>query len=442
MLRKINGQEDMEGAAVAIGKADPNALFYDGLQYSPPARGMWNIVHTAMLVPESHQFYICALACLRGVVLTAAEMGAMERFSSVIIEEHHLYDGSMETTIRDSIADILRRMPKLPKVAFIYPACIHHFMGCDLDGVYRELQEMFPDVRFVPCWMDPIRRQSDFTAEIRTRRQIYGALDKTSSFDKNAVNIIGSNLPVADCELKSLIEDNGFALRQLPSCETYEMYQNMAHSFLNIGQEPLAHRVLQDMEQRLGQRQIYAPVSWDYDEIKENLQCVANALHVALPAYKEEEARCEQAFADAKKLLGNMPIAIDYTAVFQPFSLARALLKHQFNVQRIYTDVCTPEDMHNFAWIQKQYPSLMIYATRHAKLRVAQRQTAEPFLAIGQKAAYFTGTAHFVNIAEGGSLRDFMGLQKLLHRMMEAYVHEKDAAQYIQQKGWGCPSCL
>ena len=31
-------------------------------------------------MPESHQIFVCAQACLRGVVLTAAEMNAMDRF--------------------------------------------------------------------------------------------------------------------------------------------------------------------------------------------------------------------------------------------------------------------------------------------------------------------------------------------------------------------------
>ena len=39
------------------------------LEFSSPARGTWNIVHTGMLIPESHQIFVCAKGCLRGVVL-------------------------------------------------------------------------------------------------------------------------------------------------------------------------------------------------------------------------------------------------------------------------------------------------------------------------------------------------------------------------------------
>ena len=59
---------------IRISEADAAEIFPSGLEYSAPARGMWNIVHMGMLIPESHQIYVCAQGCLRGVILTAAEM--------------------------------------------------------------------------------------------------------------------------------------------------------------------------------------------------------------------------------------------------------------------------------------------------------------------------------------------------------------------------------
>ena len=54
-----------------------------GLEFNSPAHGNWNIVHTGMLLPEAIQIYVCADNCMRGVVLTAAEMNAADRFSFV-----------------------------------------------------------------------------------------------------------------------------------------------------------------------------------------------------------------------------------------------------------------------------------------------------------------------------------------------------------------------
>ena len=61
-------------------------------------------------------------------------------------------------------------------------------------------------------------------------------------------------------------------------------------------------------------------------------------------------------------------------------------------------------------------------------------------LAIGQKAAYFTGTSHFVNILEGGGLYGFDGICKISEMIRDAYLNEKDTKSIIQVKGWGCCS--
>ena len=76
------------------------------------------------------------------------------------------------------------------------------------------------------------------------------------------------------------------------------------------------------------------------------------------------------------------------------------------------------------------------------KLRVLPRETQTPTLAIGQKAAYFTGTRHFVNIVEGGGMYGFDGICRLCARIEEAFLTARDPRNYIQQKGLGCESCL
>lgn len=443
MLQQIGRMMKETGAVIQIKEAAFPAFFYDGLQYSPPARGTWNIVHTNMLVPESHQIYICALGCLRGVVLTAAEMGAMNRFSSIVIEEHHLYDGTMEDVIVDAVGDILDNLrPYVPKACFIYPSCVHHFMGCDMDTIYQRLRETYGQTKFVACWMDPIRRESKLTAEMRTRQQLYSLLQK-KALRPHDVNIVGSNLAIQeDCELVSLLHENHIVLHQLPTCNTYEAYEQMAASFLNIGQEPLAKGCLADMKQRLGQESLYLSNSWNIDEIEQNLQDVAACLHISCPSYADKKRQCEDALAQTRKYVNDIPIAIDYTAVMRPFSLSRLLLSHGFAVERIYADTANPEDEADFYWIQSQYPQLQVYATRHADMRCLARTTKEPILAIGQKAAYFTGTKHFVNIVEGGGLRDYTGILRLMELLREAYDTEKEAKSYISRKGWGCASCL
>ena len=94
MLKQIKPQatKNME---IQIKDASYPAPFANCLEFNSPAHGTWNIVHTGMLVPEAQQIYVCAYNCMRGVVLTAAEMKEQERFSFVILDEEDIIAGKL-----------------------------------------------------------------------------------------------------------------------------------------------------------------------------------------------------------------------------------------------------------------------------------------------------------------------------------------------------------
>ncbi len=75
-------------------------------------------------------------------------------------------------------------------------------------------------------------------------------------------------------------------------------------------------------------------------------------------------------------------------------------------------------------------------------MRVLPRERNEKMLAIGQKAAYFTGTEYFVNVVESGGLYGYGGICRIAELMMEAYEQPKDVRILIQRKGYGCESCI
>ncbi len=128
MLKPVRGKVDESGACVPFRDAEFPSPFVSGLEYSAPARGLWNIVHIGMLIPQSHQIFICAQGCLRGVVLTAAEMNAASRFSTVAIRENNVLEGDMEDLIIDGVTDILGKLPHKPPAVLIFTSCITFFL--------------------------------------------------------------------------------------------------------------------------------------------------------------------------------------------------------------------------------------------------------------------------------------------------------------------------
>lgn len=444
MFKMIHGK--------AMEVADPEILlmkdaaypvpFRPGLEYNSPAHGTWNIVHTGMLIPGSHQIYVCAANCNRGVVLTAAEMNATDRFSSIALCEEDLIDGGMEELVIDGVTDILHRLKRKPTVVLLFTVCLHHFMGCDLEYIYRSLRERFPEQRFVDCYMDPIMQKGGLTPDQKLRIGLYACLEEREK-NPRQINIIGNDLPLEEnSEILQFLLKEGYEVKDITRCIDFEEYLSMSESFLNLSFYPPAKVGAEQLSGRLGMKHLYLPNRFDYDGIDENLSRLAECLHTDFPDTREFREKCERKLAEAKALIGDTPVALDATAVPGLLSLTKLLLTHGFNVVRIYTDNFSLEEETEYQWLKKMAPELEVCATIHPKMRVFARGQEEKMLAIGQKAAYFHQTPYFVNMVEGGGLYGYEGICRLAQWMMEAFEEPKDTKDLVIRKGLGCESCI
>lgn len=443
MLKRIDGKEDMKGAQIRICEADFPEPFASGLEYNAPVRGPWNIVNMGMLIPQSHQIFVCAEGCLRGVILTAAEMNAMDRMSWISVCENNLLDGSMEDDIVDGTVDILNKMDVLPRAVLIFISCIHLFTGCDFKNSLDILRRRFPSVDFVECYMTPTMRKSGLTEDQNLHRQMYTPL-KPALKNEKCINFIGNDRPTDNSsELVTMLRDAGFEIRDITLCRTYEDYLKMAESAINITYNPVEVIAGEELERRLGQRHLYLPLSYSYKEITDNYMKLIEALGIEEPDFSMAMNRADRALEDARCVIGDTPIEIDYTATPRPLGLARLLLEHGFTVGKVYADAFIDEDARDFVWLKEHLPELVISSTVHVKMRFALRgEQGVKVLAVGQKAAYFSGTGNFVNIVSGGGMYGFDGIVRLAEMMTDAYRQEKDTKTVIQYKGLGCVSCL
>ena len=135
-------------------------------------------------------------------------------------------------------------------------------------------------------------------------------------------------------------------------------------------------------------------------------------------------------------------MAIDYTFTSRPLELARLLIEQGFNVTDVYLDSISAEERAAFVFLKVNAPDLMLRATINPKMRVLPRERGERTLALGQKAAYFTGTDYFVNAVEDGGMYGLAGAARLAQLMLEAWAEPKSARALIQVKGLGCGCCL
>ena len=415
--------------------------FYEGLLYSPPARGTWTIAHSSMLIPGSLQIFACASCCVRGVVLSAEEMNALDRFAMIELTDENIIKGNLEEMIIEGTTQILNERTKLPTAVLIYTSCIQHFLNIDLKVTYRELRRRFPQTDFIDCYMLPTMRKGKFNPDTLMRRQLYRAVG-TLPEKKNAVNIIGNyEATDSESELLTMFREGGYEVRDLTCCRTYADYKHLGEARSNLYFVPAAKQAADDLERRLSQKAFYVPAVFDYEEITENETMLSETFGLPLPDFTSLKRRADEALLNARYILDGMPVVIDYTATPRPLSLARLLFTHGFRVHAVYADAFVSEEQAAFDYLKVHAPSILLRPAGDYKLRFIPRNESDRLgriLAIGQKAAYYTGTDRFVNLIENGGLYGFEGIIKLAGKMAEAAKKPADVMKIIQVKAWGC----
>jgi len=412
-----------------------------GLSYASPVRGVWNIVHIGTLVPEAHEVFVCPTSCLRGVVLTTAEMGAMDRLSTITVGEDNILEGDMEEALQRGVERIIRELPEKPRAMLIFTSCIHHFMAVNYHRVYKVLRQEFPDIDFIDCYMNPIMRRKA-PAVPTLWRQIHRLL-KPAEKNPGQVNLVGNCFRYGEySDLNVMLGNAGIRVMDVNTCTCYDEFMKMGESLVNFTFHNTANAAAKDMKIRLSQEWIKMRPGYDYAEIDSDMAAAAEFLRIA-PVSDEEirilREKAEDAVKGARKALGGVPVSIDYTAVDRPLELAIYLLKHGFNVESVFIDVFTEsEDI--FEKLKSLKPDLKIYQSVGWNIRRMERFHNGKIVGIGQKSAYFNDTDYFVNIVENEGMYGYRGICRLMELLSRAAVEKKPMRELVQIKGWGC-SC-
>lgn len=425
----------METYGVKIEEALYPEPFVSELEYNPPVHETWNIVHIGMQVPESMQVYICATNCMRGVIMTAYEMGAQDRFACVTLDESDILKGDMEEQIIAGVSLSIARYQKPLKAVIVFPVCIHKVLSTDLKYVYKTLRNRFPDLIFMEAYMDPLSQKEGLPPDARLRAVMYDGV--MPLLKDQGVNLLGSEVEHgAYSDLCDLITKR--PLRQLKGMD-YADYLKLGASTLNICTYSGGDYGIRKLSKRLNQDYLYLSSSYNYEEIDQERKLLCDHLGEEVPEGLQET--CEKALAMLKDLLQDTEIVIDYVGITRPLSLARLLLDHGFHVTQVYLDVIFEEEKGDFDYLQKHYPHLVLLPTIKPSMRLYHNDDAH-VLAIGPKAAYFRKTPHFVNIIENGGLWGYRGILGLCEMMKEAYLYQKDVEKIVPRKGLGCECVL
>ena len=412
-------------------------FFQEGLLYSNPCRGLWNIVHLATQVPGSHQIYVCPTSCLRGVVLTTAEMGVFDRLSTITVGEDNILDGDLEERILYGTRKILNTLKRKPTVVFIFTSCIHHFMAANYQRVYKILRKEYPAISFIDAYMDPIMRKK--TPPLPSlQRQIYRVLQLTD-LKENQCNFIDNWFYPKNNDLYDHLLENGIRVKDLSQLNTYESYLEMNQSAVNFSFHRFGKLACNDMFYRLKQKSLYLSNVFDYEKIDEEMNQACELMHISKKNKVQiikDKKETEDIMNHLSILLKDTMISIDQSAIENPLSLALFLEHHCIKVHSIFLDVLQ-EDENLLKQLIKINPKIKIYSIESCVMRQIQRESTN-IVAIGQQAAYFLNTPHFVDIIFQASMYGYKGIQYLCSLIEDAYRESKDIQTIVSHKGWRC----
>jgi hypothetical protein len=366
-------------------------------------------------------------------------MGAMDQMSTITVGEDNILEGNMEEELHDGVVKILSSLEKKPRMVMVFTSCIHHFLAVNYQRVYKILRKEYPDIDFVDCYMDPIMRRTS-PPDPSLRRQITRVLRPLEQ-DSRSVNFIGNEFMTGEnSDMYMHLVNQGMKVRDITRCSSYDEYLEMGSSCANITFHKAAAKAGRDLEVRIHQKWLPVRSAYDYDVIDADMKRVCEALNIPAPdadTIRQEREKTEAAAAEVCALLNGTPVSVDYTAVDEPLLFTLWLKRHGFEVESCFIENFT-EDKAVFEALQKELPDLKVWSSLNWNMRRAERGHEGKITAIGQKAAYFNDTNHFVNVVESGDMYGYRGIRRMMELLKEAYLEEKDMRKLVQIKGWGC----
>jgi len=373
-----------------------------------------------------------------------------------------------QTKKRMTILDyILSKLKKKPRIVILFLVCLHRFMGIDIPYIYGQLRSKHPEQYFMEGYMDCIMQKEGLSPDQKLRIHMYDILQKGNK-NPRQINLVGSDFSLREeSEIMKIIRKAGWTYRDIADLNSFEEYLSMGQGAINVCTYHLGQPGLHELSTRLGIPGLYMPMTYDFDKIDDQLMRLIDHMAASLPDhpdhpdqtgglpdYPDTAARlsdyldtaslreqCQKMLSGTADLLSGRPVALDASATPQVLGLARLLVTHGINVAWIYADAFLPEEEEDYHWLRENAPHIMVSSVMHHNMRVKDRSPDPRVVAVGQKAAYFHQTPHYVNMVEGGGLHGYDGILELLRRIQAAAVTEQEIESVIGRKGIGC-SCL
>ena len=410
--------------------------FPKSLYYSSPAHGGWGVLKAAHLLPESYHLFVSPAGCGRHGALGACLDGRKNRVSYLFLKEEDIVSGGYEDALVQAVEKLLNHLKKcgrLPKVLGIFVSCIDDLLATDHDALLEELKSLHPEVKFTFCHMNPTSTDSSVPPPVNIQNKNYEMLEVAERKDKG-VNIIGNFAPLREnSELFTMLKEMGAEkIRHISDYKSFEKYQEMAQSCLNIVVAPSGKYSAVNMKKKHGMDYELLFTTFRKEKIEENYSLMAKVLGSRVPEQEKYRQEYDRALKEAGEELADMPVVISGESIVRPFDLARALLEGGIRVGAVHAQQLIPSDQENYSWVCENYPQVKILQPQSPQAALRKKEF-DQCLAIGYSAAYQSDTGYVVDIDGQHGLYGYQGMIDLLEMMKKAARQEVDLKQILEE---------
>ena len=286
--------------------------------------------------------------------------------------------------------------------------------------------------------MNPISKGSKTPPAISIQNNIYSLLAQTSEKDSN-INCIGNLVEIhPESEIYEFLKQFGCEkIKHISHYDTFEDYQDMATSRMNLVITPVGRQAAGQMEEKHDTPSIFLPVSYRLEQIAANYEKLAAAFGAEgvgefnFAPYIDE---VKKAITRALSAVEDAPIIVDASAAKCPFGLARALVEYGFNVVRVQAPECIGIDKADFKWITEKHPEIEIVESLHHNAVLRENQIPES-IAIGVDGAYLAGSKYVVDLFDDEGMYGYHGVRCLMEKLEHALDMEIDLEKMIHEYG-------
>lgn len=401
------------------------------LHYASPAHGGWGVVRLGMLIPQSHQLFICPSACGRHGAIGAIQQGLKNRLSYLYLTQTDIIDG-YEDLIIETVKEFILCVSDEIKVILIVVSCIDDLIGTDTISLRDQLNETYPEYVFQICHMNPISGDSKSPPLVTMQKDIYELIPKME-IDKKLILSIGNFESLNDDnDVKQLLKQNGYSLAHISDTQTFEEFKNLGKSSLSLVLAPSGLASAKLLEANIKMPYLFIPISYWLKEIKNQYIEICSILKIEMDDsfHIEKEKWCMDLIEKTKEIIQGKKLIVASSSTNRVFSLALALLKYGFEIDTIFAQSCPSIEEEAKKEIEEKYKNINIRQVLHHTM-IQRIPNKRDCISIGIEGAYAVDSFYPVEIEGDHKMYGYQGVELLMKAIIESVKNPRTIQELL-----------